>query len=304
MGKNRKRTKRKKSFKDGFNIDPILFSFIILLLFLIPFIISYYFTFEYIKRNEAVSIKEEAKYLSNNIVLENKLNNLYKNNKNNNQIIILGYHQIREINNTDTEKEKLFITSPKVFEEEMKYLKDNNYTSISITDYINHLKNKTYIPKKSIILTFDDGYVSQFENAYPILKKYNMKATFFIYKDCIDKYPVCMKSSELKEMTDNGMMLANHTAHHAFLTEYKDKTIKKEVEDNQEYLEKISNTNIEKILAYPYGVTDERIIEILKDLNYAGAVGVSFYAKNVKDIYNLPRYLLGNNNQNFYNVLK
>ena len=306
MGKNRKRIKRKELFKDGININPILFSFIVLFLFLIPFIISYYFTFEYIKRSEAVSVREEAEYLSKNTVSENELNNLYKNYKNNNQVIILGYHQIREINNQDTEKEKLFITSPKVFEEEMKYLKDNNYTSISITEYINFLKDqiKNPIPKKSIIITFDDGYISQYQNAFYILKKYNMTDTFFIYADCIDKYPVCMTSHNLKDLTNNNMKLSNHTFHHAYLTDYKDNTIKNEIEKNQDFLESFGEENVEKVLAYPYGVTDERVKNIVKDLKYLGGVGVSFYAKDENDIFNLPRYLLGDKIDNFYNLLK
>lgn len=294
----------KKKDREKSDADHIIFFIIVLFFFLVPFFISYFFTYEYIERKSPVTAQDEASGFAK-VISNEDLNNLYKGrNKNIEEVPILGFHQIRDIQKTDKEKEKLFITSPFVFEREIKYLKDNGYTSITLTEYINHLNNNTPIPKKSVVLTFDDGYASQFENAYPVLKKYGMVATFFIYSDCIDKYPICMKSSDLKEMTDHGMMLANHTTHHAFLTKYKDKTIKKELEDNQEYLEKISSANIEKILAYPYGVTDERVIEILKDLNYIGAVGVSFYAKNAKDIYNLPRYLLGDNIQNFYNVIK
>ena len=306
MSKKRKRIKRKEFFKNGFNINPILFSFIILLLFLIPFFISYYFTFKHIKRKEAVSIKEEAEFLQNKIVSEEELNNLYRNyKKDNNQVLILGYHQIRNIDDKDTEKEKLFITSPRVFEEEMKYLKDNNYISISITDYINYLKDniRNPIPKKSIIITFDDGYATQYQNAFPILKKYNMKATFFIYADCIDIYPVCMTKENLIDLVNNNMKLGNHTYHHVYLTDYKYNTIKKEIVDNQKFIESFGKNNAEKILAYPYGLVDSSIIEALKELNYFGGVGVSFFTKDNKDIYNLPRYLLGDNIQNFYDIL-
>ncbi len=286
--------------------DNIIFFIILIILFFIPFLISYFFTFEYIERKGPITTKDEAKEFVNILNLQD-LNNLYKEkNKNTGNIVILGYHQIRNINDNDTYTEKLFITSPETFEKEMKYLKDNNYTSISITQYINSLKDniKYKIPKKSIIITFDDGYSSQYYEAYKILKKYNFIATFFIYSDCIDKYPICMKSSELKEMSDNGMLLANHTAHHAFLTDYKDKTIKKEIKEGEEYLKKINSIKFEKVLAYPYGITDNRVIEILKELNYEGAVGVSFFAKDESNIFNLPRYLLGDDMQNFYNVLK
>lgn len=296
----------KKKDREKSDADHIIFFIIVLFFFLVPFFISYFFTYEYIERKSPVTAQDEANGFTK-IISNEDLNNLYKGrNKNIEEVPILGYHQIREINNQDTEKEKLFITSPKVFEEEMKYLKDNNYTSISITEYINFLKDKIKnpIPKKSIIITFDDGYISQYQNAFSILKKYNMTATFFIYADCIDKYPVCMTSHNLKDLTNNNMKLSNHTFHHAYLTDYKDNTIKNEIEKNQDFLESFGEENIEKVLAYPYGVTDERVKNIVKDLKYLGGVGVSFYAKDENDIFNLPRYLLGDKIDNFYNLLK
>lgn len=297
---------KRDRLKENQNNDYLGAVIIFGLVFLISFLVFYFLTREYILRHSAVSIKEEASKLTN-YFNEKDLNNLYLNQQiDKDEVIILGYHQIRNTELTDTEKEKLFITPPEIFEQEMKYLFDHGYMTITITQYLKYLQDpiQNKISKPAIILTFDDGYRTQFANAYPILKKYNFTSTFFIYADCIDKYPICLTSEELTEMVNHGMRLGNHTEHHIALTEYKDKTIKKEIKDNQKFLEKFGQDNLEKIIAYPYGLVDERVEKIVKDLGYVGGLGVSFYAKEKNNLYNLPRYLQGDNIQNFYDLFK
>jgi len=227
---------------------------ILFFIFVLSFVISYLLTNDYIIRSNAVSLEEVFNF-SKALNIED-LNNLYKDNlvdtslkKENSTprksypIIIIGYHQVRPIKTSDSKNGKIFITTPETFEKEIKYLYDNDYKTITTSEYIKYLndlkddnfliKHKSSIPEKSVVITFDDGYLSQYEIAFPILKKYNMKAEFYIYKDCIDKYPVCMNSNNLKYLANNGMRLGNHTLHHVFLTKYKDDTIKKEITENQ-----------------------------------------------------------------------
>ena len=76
------------------------------------------------------------------------------------------------------------------FEKELIYLRKNNYCTISLDDLYNHIHYDKKIPKKSIILTFDDGYVDNYIFAYPLLKKYGFKGTIFInpshsFKECV-----------------------------------------------------------------------------------------------------------------------
>lgn len=94
------------------------------------------------------------------------------------EIPILMYHHFEtnenNINGVTVKKEE--------FEKQMKYLKDNGYTAITVQD----LANKRRLPKKPIIITADDGYKSNYEIMYPILKKYGMKATIFVIGERID----------------------------------------------------------------------------------------------------------------------
>lgn len=288
-----------------------VFSFFILtFLFLVPFFVSYIFTHAVIERSGPVTLEEEADLLGD-VLTEKNLNDLYQKSSSyiiENKIIILGYHQIREYKQTDSAKAKLFITSTEIFEKEMKYLSDNGYHSISLTDYINYINfgTKNFNLNKSFILTFDDGYTSQYLSAFPILKKYNFTATFFVYYDCIDKYPICMTSYNLKDLVSNNMKLGNHTLRHIYLPKYKDEIIAQEIVDNEaKLINLVGTSSVEQVVAFPFGGRDERLGNIVKNLGYLGAVGVLADKENREiDLYNLRRYLLGNNYDYFQSLFR
>ena len=72
------------------------------------------------------------------------------------------------------------------FEQDLKYLSNNGYHTITMTDLINYVLNDTPLPKKPIILTFDDGYYNNYVFALPLLKKYHMKAVVSIIRKATD----------------------------------------------------------------------------------------------------------------------
>lgn len=322
-------------FKNN-KINNYCFSFIIPIFLTFPYLFSYIFFTpsnaialeQDIHRNTAVSIDEEIRGLEDAIRVanESEARDIVKNkdgdtvspkiteenndinSKSTIKVLMFGYHQVRETKSSDGPKTRAFITSPETFEKEMKFLSDNGYRTISTTDYINYLKTgKTdFNLNKSVILTFDDGYASQYTNALPILKKYGFTGTFFIYSDCIDKYPACMTSAEIKDLALNGMKIGNHTDHHAFLPKYNTDIVRNEIEINkQKIIDMVGTSSVENVFAYPYGGTDERVEEIVKSFNYEGAVGVmSSKRKQDKDLFNLKRYLLGEDYDYFLILFK
>lgn len=96
---------------------------------------------------------------------------------------ILLYHNIAE--NYNAEDNLLHIT-PERFKEHMQALNNAGYTSISYKDYQNYVKGLGEIPEKSIIVAFDDGYLSNYTYAFPILKEFGMKAAIFIVTGSVD----------------------------------------------------------------------------------------------------------------------
>jgi peptidoglycan/xylan/chitin deacetylase (PgdA/CDA1 family) len=89
-------------------------------------------------------------------------------------IPIIMYHEIK------TYKTGKDVITPYEFESDLKYLTGNNYHTITMTELINYVYEKKPLPENPIILSFDDGYLSTYKYAYPLLKKYNMKIVFSI----------------------------------------------------------------------------------------------------------------------------
>lgn len=81
----------------------------------------------------------------------------------------------------------------KVFERQLQFLKKRNYKTIHLKELYNHLFHGSPIPKKSIILTFDDGYADNYVFAYPLLKKYGFKGTIFVNPEFVNPEPISRK---------------------------------------------------------------------------------------------------------------
>lgn len=87
-----------------------------------------------------------------------------------------------------------FLTTPyQDFEQQLKYLKKNDFSTIDLEQLYNHIHNDIPIPKKSIVLTFDDGYLDNYIFAYPLLKKYGFKGIIFINPEFIDPRKIVRK---------------------------------------------------------------------------------------------------------------
>ena len=96
---------------------------------------------------------------------------------------VLNYHQIN-----DRDENSLTVHTDE-FDEQMKYLSDNGYHAITPEEMMDAWENGTPLPEKPVILTFDDGYVDNYKNAYPILEKYNLKGTIFLISDFAAERP-------------------------------------------------------------------------------------------------------------------
>lgn len=132
------------------------------------------------------------------------------------QVPIIMYHNIVQNPVEDSE------ISAERFEEQIKRLYDDGYTAVLMQDLVEYVEKGKELPEKPICITFDDGYLSNYKIAYPILKKYNMKATIFVigstvgcqtnYKDT--NYPITphFTLEQAKEMISSGVIsIQSHT---------------------------------------------------------------------------------------------
>lgn len=96
------------------------------------------------------------------------------------RIFIIIYHRIN-----DSDNSYLPPTKVKCFEKQMRYL-SKNYDPVSLEQITQHIQYGAFLPRRPIAVTFDDGYRDNYENAYPILRKYNIPATIFLTVGYID----------------------------------------------------------------------------------------------------------------------
>lgn len=174
---------------------------------------------------------------------------------------ILMYHSVDENN-------FLFNVYPKDFEKQMQYLNDNKYNVIKLADLAQKIINKQKIELKTVVLTFDDGYKNNYENALPVLKKYGFPATMFLATSYIGQnipdYPLeILNWQEIKEMKNLGLInfgFHSHT-HPEDIKALNKENFLNEINQSKEILKDI---NLVMIFAYPRGKFTGEQINILK----------------------------------------
>jgi peptidoglycan/xylan/chitin deacetylase (PgdA/CDA1 family) len=209
-------------------------------------------------------------------------------NSNENIPILMYHHLEKDLNNN-------VVISPENFEDQIKSLKDDGYNTITAQQLYDYLNDSIQLPQNPVLITFDDGYLSNYEMAYPILKKYKMHAEFFVIASRIleegveTSYPneiPKMKWDHLREIKDY-ITIQSHTwdAHYKLKSSngneiaaiYGPAYINGKMENKKEYEERVKNDFIrsrnlikEKLgydpiaISYPFGVTSNDAMNLAK----------------------------------------
>lgn len=180
-------------------------------------------------------------------------------------IPVLMYHSINR--RTGMTKLNPYVVSPKDFKEEMEYISKNKYTVISLDDLYYYMVQGKPVPKKSVVITFDDGYEDFYKNAYPVLKKYNFKATIFMIAGYVDKGNYYLNSNQLRELQNNGIDIESHTVFHERLSTLSYQKQLKTLADSKIILERFLNKKVNYI-AFPYGSYNLDTMQALKKTGY------------------------------------
>lgn len=215
------------------------------------------------------------------------------------RVPVLLYHVV----SLDPSSNNLYQYSLPEFKSEMKYLKDNGYTTISIDQYYDIISNKSSAPAKPILLTFDDCTIDFYTNVYPVLKQYNFKAVEFAVTNWIDTQGH-MSSAQLRTVSANGIDIENHTTNHSNLTNMTHSQKYAAINSATAKIKSITNKT-PAYCAYPYGSYDSDTISILKSLAYKGGFKVGGSSAAVSNKYSLPRTIIlnGDNLNKFINKL-
>lgn len=182
-----------------------------------------------------------------------------------------------------------YINTPQSFEENIKTFLENGYTIISMKELADCDSGKAELPSKPIIITFDDGYYSNYEYIYPILKKYNVKASIFIITDKVGKKIDGIKYlgwEECLEMQNSGLVeIFSHSKKHVFYNKLPVRELRDDVIESYELIEEHLGKQNLKVFAYPYGAYTEETVRTLKN----NGIDFQVYDIGINNFKNLDR---------------
>ncbi|GMA62848.1 polysaccharide deacetylase family protein [Alicyclobacillus fastidiosus] len=180
------------------------------------------------------------------------------------QVPILEYHQADYLPGNS-----LGLRSGQ-FLREAQWLSDHGYHTINFGQLYAAMYHMYQLPKKPIIITFDDGYESVYRNIFPILKKFNQQVTIFMISNYVrlhGKWPMLTKD-ELRVMESSGLVdVESHSATHPDLGTASEREAYREIVQSSRDLEKITGHPI-RFFCYPSGRYNAATIEMLKENGY------------------------------------
>ncbi len=199
------------------------------------------------------------------------------------QVPILMYHYIRDAS-AESELGKNLSVHPDNFDLHMAHLKGNDYETLTLADFADPEKkvlSKIIADnKKPIVLTFDDGYLDAYTQAFPILQKYDFVATFYIIRYYIGKAEY-MNADQIQELSDAGMEIGSHTLTHPNLAKSDSETVSNQLIESKENA---------TTLCYPAGAFDATTVKLVQEAGYNAAVTTKFgIADKNSSILELPR---------------
>ena len=192
---------------------------------------------------------------------------------------ILMYHHIGDYKGPKP-KDAYLYTPADTFREETGWLASHGYHTITLPELFSG-----YIPANPIVLTFDDGYQDNYDNAYKILREKGQKGTFFVISGFVGGG--YLSNTEVKEMSNGGMDIESHTVSHPELAKLSPASLTEQLMKSKQVLEDLTGKKVD-FLAYPFGNYNDSIKNATKAAGYKAAVTVSPLSKN-ESMYELPR---------------
>ncbi len=188
------------------------------------------------------------------------------------KVPILMYHYISEPPPGSDRYRRDLSVSPDLFRAQLVTLREQGYTSITLSQLLYALQQGAPLPEKPIVLTFDDGYRDNYTNAFPIMKEEGFVGTFFVITDLVEeRNNDYVTWEQLVEMRDAGMEIGSHTVNHEELPKLNATRVWQELVISRAMIEQRLGQEVHSI-AYPYGKFDEEVAHLAREAGYWIAV--------------------------------
>lgn len=209
---------------------------------------------------------------------------------------ILLYHRLGPV-----VADSMTVTTP-VFESHLNYLRDNGYTVIPLRQLVDYLLKKgAPLPSRSVVIVADDGHKSVYTDMFPLIRKYHVPVTLFIYPSAISNASYAMTWEQLRELKKSGFFdFQSHSYWHPNFKKDKkkmtpaeyEKSLQMQLRKSREKIEKELNIKVD-MLAWPFGIYDDELLKKAGEAGYAAAFTIERrHVSSVENIMSLPRYLM------------
>jgi len=202
-------------------------------------------------------------------------------------IPILVYHSVGRNNS-------FFTVTPDEFARQITYL-TRKYTIVSLEDVFEFVTGRRDLPKKSVAITYDDGYYDNYLNVFPYVKKYGVPIAIFLVSGYVGKemtlgnIPLKMLDwSDIKEMSKNGVTIGAHTYSHPDLRRVSLKEAKAQIKLSKDEIEEAIGHQVD-FFAYPKGAYKTSLFEVLTSLDFKAAFGGDGLTRRGEERYALKR---------------
>lgn len=211
---------------------------------------------------------------------------------------ILMYHAVTD---APTERCRPLAVRPHDFADQLAYLRDQGFTALTASQLADLRRggDARAMPERPVVLTFDDGYADFHTAALPALQRYGFTATLFVATDWLaggagsagsQAAPGPMLTwSQVEEVAAAGIEIGGHTHTHPQLDQLPEAAVRSEVTDSKKLLEDRVQQPVAS-LAYPYGYSDARVRQVVRETGYISAWAVSnVLPRPDHDPFALPR---------------
>lgn len=182
------------------------------------------------------------------------------------RIPVLLYHQVGDAGG------HLTVTA-KGFDTDLSLLEEEGFQSISLAQFQAALRGEPVsLPQRPILLTFDDGYLDNYLNAFPILRKHKMSAVFYVITSLINEYDR-LAVGHIREMASAGMFFGSHTVSHRSLGDLEPNEIDTELIRSKKVMEDVLRQKVDTV-AYPKGSFNPMTIQSAENMGYWGGFSI------------------------------
>jgi peptidoglycan/xylan/chitin deacetylase (PgdA/CDA1 family) len=214
------------------------------------------------------------------------------------RVPILVYHSVMPHHPGQTAEQRVLDVSDSVFTAQLRYLVDNGYHVVSFAALVDALEGRDTLPKHAVVLTFDDGWENQYHHAFPILRRFGMTATFFVFTTPIGKDGKLMTWDQLRELQAAGMTIGSHTRTHPMLPDYHAALHNEIVMSRADIAQHLGRAP--DFFAYPFGAWDSASAAWARTAGFRAARAYRGGAWNsASDLYHLRAIPVTDNMEKF-----